>query len=102
MIERRATFRVRPGAVAEAVAAIEAFVGDIATGEPGTTEYRSYQDADDPTRFVHTMTFIDEAARQVHISTEHVRDFVATLYPLCIDEPEFTDVRTVADRARKA
>lgn len=98
MIERRANFRVSADNVEEAVAAIEEFVAAIAENEPRTTIYHSYQDIDDPTRFLHVMRFEDEEARAVHIDTDHVRRFVNSLYPLCDEQPVFVDVRTVAAR----
>lgn len=98
MIERRANFRVRPDVVDDAVAAIEEFVAAIADNEPGTIIYHSYQDKDDPTRFLHLMRFEDERARQIHIDTKHVHRFVERLYPLCEEQPAFVDVRTVAAR----
>lgn len=98
MIESRANFRVRPDDVEEAVAAVGEFVAAIAENEPRTTIYHSYQDMDDPTRFLHVMRFEDEEARAVHIDTDHVHRFVNRLYPLCDEQPVFVDIRTVAAR----
>lgn len=98
LIERKATFKVRPEAVGEAVAAIEEFITAIAENEPGTEIYHSYQEVDDPTRFLHVMRFTDEKSREIHIDTDHVHRFVERLYPLCEEQPVFTDVTTVAAR----
>lgn len=96
MIERRADFKVQAEHIDEAIAAIREFVAAVASSEPQTITYRSYQTVEDPTRFFHVMTFEDKAARDFHTNTDHVRSFVDRLYPLCQDTPIFTDIHTIA------
>lgn len=97
MIERRADFKVHSEHLDSAKAAIREFVTVVASSEPQTITYHSYQTVDDPTRFFHVMAFEDEAARDFHTNTDHVRSFVDRLYPLCDQTPEFTDISTIAD-----
>lgn len=98
MIERRASFKVREEHLDSAIIVIREFIAAIASHEPDTTIYHSYQDLDDPTRFLHLMRFTDQGAREYHVSSDHVETFVDRLYPLCEEKPVFTDVRTVAAR----
>lgn len=97
MIQRIATFRVRPETVAEAIAAIETFVAAVAQRESGTLDYSSYRFTDaDGTEFVHMMSFVDTEARDRHKTSSHVEEFVGRLYPLCIEEPRFRDIELVS------
>lgn len=96
MEQRIVTYRVQPEEVEAAREAIAEFVSAIRAHEPGTLAYHAYGYLDDPTRFVHTMTFVDSAARQAHVSTDHVQRFVNRLYPLCTVQPVFRDIATVA------
>ncbi len=98
VIERRASFKVLEEHLNPALEAIREFIAGITAHEPGTTIYHSYQDVDDPTRFLHLMRFTDPEAREYHVSSDHVKVFVEKLYPLCEEKPVFTDVRTVAAR----
>jgi quinol monooxygenase YgiN len=62
-------------------AAIEEFVSYVAANEPGSPMYTAWQQADDPTRFVHLFEFADEAAHQAHGSSGAVRHFEAIYGP---------------------
>jgi quinol monooxygenase YgiN len=84
-----ASFRVRPEAVPDATTATRKFVAAVRASEPGTLEYRSLRDREDHTMFLSVMRFADEAAEAAHRNTEHVRRYIARLYPLCSEEPAF-------------
>lgn len=80
-------FRVRTDMIDAAKDAITEFISEISANEPGTHSYQSFQDSQDPTRFVHYMCFENAAAERSHRETPHVGRFVDTLYPLCTEEP---------------
>jgi len=83
------------------VAAIEEFVGYVTGPEPGTRMYTAWQRRDDPTRFVHLFTFLDEEAHKVHGSSGALRQFERVYQPLLIDGPVvFTDYELVASNAK--
>jgi quinol monooxygenase YgiN len=97
-IYQTAHYQVREEAVDEVKAAIEAFVACVARDEPGTTMYRAWQQADDPTRFVHLFEFADEAAHEAHGRTDAVRAFEAVYVPQLVGGPvRFTDYGAVAE-----
>ena len=77
--------------------AAEAFVRYVRDNEPRTRMYTSWQQADDPTRFVHLFIFEDEAAHEVHGGSDAVRRFEAVYQPELVDGPVvFTDYDLVA------
>lgn len=59
--------------------------------------YASWQQLDDPTRFVHLFIFDDEAAHERHGSSAAVRKFESVYGPELVDGPVvFTDYGLVA------
>ena len=95
---RIARFRVRASETAAAEKAIIAFVSKVAD-EPGTLRYESFREADGVS-YVHLMAFADEAAEQSHKQTDHVKQFVAELYPKCEVQPVFTDLKMISGAGR--
>jgi quinol monooxygenase YgiN len=61
--------------------AIDEFVDYVKRNETGTTMYASWQQVDDPTRFVHLFEFEDQAAQDAHGRSDAVRSFEA-VYPV--------------------
>jgi autoinducer 2-degrading protein len=98
MRHRIARFKVRASEVGAAEKAIIEFVAKVAD-EPGTLRYESFREADGVT-YVHFMTFADEAAEKAHRETDHVKKFVADLYPRCEVQPAFTDLKKISGAGR--
>lgn len=96
MIRKLATYEVRKEDLPTVLAAVRAFVDEVARKEGGTATYRAYQHKDQPTRFTHFMEFRTPSAEQYHRGTAWVKRFTETLYPLCVHEPVFVDVEPVA------
>src|SRR5690349_19749832 len=67
-------FQVDPDKLETAKACIAAFVSEIEKNEPQTLIYRSYQDQNDPLRFIHFMQFQDAAAHERHRSSSYVQE----------------------------
>jgi quinol monooxygenase YgiN len=96
-IYQTARYQVNPAAVANVKTAIEEFVRYVAGTEPGTRLYASWQQKDDPTRFVHLFIFEDEAAHQAHGESAAVRQFESVYTPeLAAGPVVFTDYLQVA------
>ncbi len=87
-IRGTARFRVKPDQLNAALEAIRAFVRHTET-EPGTLRYESWRSVDEPTAFLHLMSFADEEAERAHASSAAVKTFTAALYPRCEEEPAF-------------
>ncbi len=98
MKHRIARFKVRASEVAAAEKAIIEFVARVAD-EPGTLRYDSFREADGVT-YIHFMTFADEDAEKAHRETDHVKKFVAELYPRCEVQPVFTDLKKISGAGR--
>jgi len=88
MVAAMVPFKVRPEAVADALAAIDEFISAIEANETGTMVYRSYRTGPDAADFIHYMLFKDEAAHQAHRDSPYCAAFVGRLYPLCLDLPQ--------------
>ena len=92
-----AQYRVRPSGVEKVKRAIEEFVPYVQANEPGTRMYLSWQQKDDPTRFVHFFIFDDEAAHAAHSRSEAVKRFEAAYRPELVGgDVVFTDYNLVA------
>jgi quinol monooxygenase YgiN len=96
-IHQIASYSVHPDGLAAVTAAITEFVDYVARNEPGTTMYTSWQQADDPTRFVHLFIFADEAAHRAHGESEAVAKFESVYRPFLAAGPVvFTDYVEIA------
>lgn len=74
---------------------IKKFISEIEKNEPGTLMYKSFQQTDEPAKFVHVMTFADEEAEKIHRQTDHCKHFVERLYPLCTEMPRATEYNEI-------
>jgi quinol monooxygenase YgiN len=96
-IYQTAHYAIRPEGIDAVKAAIAEFVGYVAKNEPGSRLYASWQQAGDPTKFVHLFIFEDEAAHRAHGESAAVRQFEAVYRPYLADGPVvFTDYAEVA------
>lgn len=80
-------FRVKSDSLDEAERVIKKFVFAVRENEPDTLVYRSFQDSEDPCKFIHIMTFKDATAMEHHRQTPYCLEFVKALYPLCSEKP---------------
>jgi quinol monooxygenase YgiN len=83
LVAKTVSFRVKPGQIATAEAAIVTFIDNIERHEPDTLAYRSYRDVEDPNSFTHTMLFKDADAYARHRDSAYCAAFVRVLYPCC-------------------
>jgi quinol monooxygenase YgiN len=92
-------FKVKPDQIDEATRAIAAFIDHIEKNEPDTLVYRSYQDAEDPTSFIHYMIFRSAEAHHKHRDSVDCADFVKKLYPCCVETPRSTPLTLYREAA---
>lgn len=93
---KTARFKVRPESLDDCLEAIREFVSAVGENEPDTLLYVSYQEREDPTRFLHVFAFTSQQAEDFHTATPWVRAFVDRLYPQCEETPVFTPYDSVA------
>jgi quinol monooxygenase YgiN len=72
---RTASFVARPDAIADCRRTVEAFVAYINENEGSTRFIGSFQDHEDPSRFLLVMVFDDERAERAHRSSLAYRRF---------------------------
>ena len=89
------SFKVKKDKVKEVKEIIQKFVNEIEENEPGTISYNCFQEKNDETSFIHTMTFESEKAEEHHRHTDYVKEFVHKLYPMCKNEPVFSELNLV-------
>ena len=96
-IYQTAQYQVRPEAVDRVKRAIGELVRYVTDNEPGSRLYSAWQQADDPTRFVHLFIFEDQAAHEAHGRSAAVRAFEDVYTPELTAGPViFTDYHLVA------
>ena len=96
-IYQTAHYQVNGTAVEAVKTAIVEFVDYVAANEPGSLVYTAWQQADDPTKFVHLFEFADGHAQEIHGESEAVRAFEAVYTPELVNGPvRFTDYVQVA------
>lgn len=91
-----AQWRCRSGAEEIVTEALREFVAEVGRNETGTRVYTALQDISEPNRFMTSFVFEDEAARQLHQSTEWVKRFTEVIYPLNDGEVLFSEYNLVA------
>ena len=96
MINKMVTFKVRKDALEEAKMLVREFVENIKLNEEDTLLYRAHQHANDPTQFVHFMTFADEYAERQHKDSNYAEEFVDMITPLCDEEIVITNLSRLA------
>jgi quinol monooxygenase YgiN len=96
-IYQTARYQVKPQSRVLCEQAVREFVAYVTQHEQGTTLYYwSWQQPDDPTRFLNVFAFADEAAREKHRTSEGVMRFTSILYPELIRDVEFTEYTLLA------
>ena len=96
MLHRLMTYEVRKEAVPQALELARAFADEVGRKEGGTAKYQVFQDAAQPTRFVHLMAFRVPSAEDYHKKTAWHKRFTEALAPHCTVAPSSTTVNLVA------
>ena len=99
-IYQTAHYEIRADGVPAVKDAITEFVAYVAANEPRTRLYSAWQQADDPTKFVHLFIFEDEQAHEAHGRSAAVAAFEAVYQPVLSAGPVvFTDYELVASNS---
>ncbi len=96
MINKMVAYKVKNDSLDEAKMLVREFVENIKLNEGETLLYRALQESDDPTKFIHFMTFADEYAEEQHRNSNYCEEFTESLLPLCDEDPTFTDLSRLA------
>ncbi len=90
----KARYTVKDGRVDEVKNVVSRFVDAVRSNEQGTVSYEAFREGESRA-FVHIMSFADRASRRAHEASEHCRELVESLYPLCERPPEFTELSLI-------
>ncbi len=85
-------YKIKKKKLAKAISAISEYMEKVKTNEPGTTEYKVFQDGDDDTLFVHIMSFVDKAAKKTHEKSEHLKKLKKILIPISKGKAVYTSM----------
>jgi quinol monooxygenase YgiN len=83
-------YTVRKEKVEAVRKAIGEFVDAVKMHEPYTA-YDAYQEGE--ATFVHMIAFRDEKSEKLHSDADYTNRFVDLLYPNCVSEPEFKELK---------
>jgi quinol monooxygenase YgiN len=100
-IRQLARYQVQPESLEKCLAAIHEFVAYVRASEIGTLRYDVWQEANDPTRFVHLFAFRDAEADRIHSESAAVMKVSGILYPECRAPVEFVDCQLVDSKTER-
>jgi quinol monooxygenase YgiN len=93
MIYKIAQYTVRRENIVNALETINEFLERIRRDEPNT-RFEAFR-VKDSDSFIHLMVFPDTESEQAHWNAPHTKRFVETLYPLCTEQPVYTDLAKI-------
>ena len=85
-------YKIKKKKLAKATSAISEYVEAVKKNEPGTTEYKVFQDENDRTLFIHVMSFSDKAAKKIHEKSAHLKQLKKTLVPISKGKAVYTSM----------
>lgn len=85
-------YKIKKKKLVKAKDAILEYVDAVKKNEPGTTEYKVYQDDDDNTLFIHLMSFVDKSAKKTHEKSEHLKKLKKILVPISKGKAVYTSM----------
>jgi quinol monooxygenase YgiN len=88
-------YKIKKKKLTRAKDALSEFVDAVKKNEPGTIEYKVFQDADDNSIFVHLMSFVDKNAKKEHEKTEHLKKLKKILIPMSKGKAVYTTLTDV-------
>jgi quinol monooxygenase YgiN len=88
-------YKIKKKKLAKATSAILDYVEMVKKNEPGTTEYKVFQDENDRTLFVHLMSFTDKAAKKTHEKSVHLKQLKKILVPISKGKAVYTNMLTI-------
>lgn len=85
-------YKIKKKKLAKATNAISEYMEAVKKNEPGTTEYKVFQDENDRTLFIHVMSFADKAAKKIHEKSVHLKQLKKILVPISKGKAVYTSM----------
>ena len=74
---------------------ISEYIEAVHKNEPGTIDYKVYQEKGDPVSIVHVMSFIDKNAEKIHDKSEHMKKLKKILVPISKGKAVYTTLNEI-------
>ncbi len=81
-ITRIVKYKVKKKKLDKVKNVISEYIETVHKNEPGTINYKVYQEEDDPVSIVHVMSFIDKNAEKIHDKSEYMKKLKKILVPI--------------------
>ena len=88
-------YKVKKKKLAKVKDVLSEYMDAVKKNEPGTIEYKVFQDEDDSASFVHMMSFVDKNAKKTHEKTEHLKKLKKILVPMSKGKAVYTTLTEV-------
>jgi quinol monooxygenase YgiN len=88
-------YKIKKKKLAKAIAAILEYAEEVKKNEPGTIDYKVFQDANDRTLFIHVMSFADKAAKKTHEKSTNLKQLKKILVPISKGKAVYTTMVTI-------
>ncbi|MGI0007597.1 MAG: putative quinol monooxygenase [Nitrosotalea sp.] len=85
-------YKIKKKKLDKATSVILEYVETIKKNESGTIEYKVFQDKNNPTLFIHVMSFVDKAAQKTHEKSEHLKKLKKILIPISKGKAVYTSM----------
>ena len=86
-------YKIKKKKLTKAKDALSEYMDAVKKNEPGTIEYKVFQDNDDNSIFVHLMSFVDKNAKKAHEKTEHLKKLKKILVPMSKGKAVYTTLK---------
>ena len=94
-ITRIVQYKVKKKKLDKVKNVISKYVETIHKNEPGTIDYKVYQEEDDPASIVHVMSFVDKNAEKIHDKSEHMKNLKKILVPISKGKAVYTALNKI-------
>jgi len=81
-ITRIVQYKVKKKKLDRTKNALSEYIETVHKNEPGTLDYKVYQEKNDSVSFVHVMSFVDKNAENIHDKSEHMKKLKKILVPI--------------------
>ena len=88
-------YKIKKKKLAKVKEVLSEYVDEVKKNEPGTIEYKVFQDEDDSASLVHIMSFVDKNAEKIHQKTEHLKKLKKILVPISKGKAVYTTLEEV-------
>jgi len=88
-------YKVKKKKLAKVKNLLSEYVDAVKKNEPGTIEYKVFQDDDDNSSFVHLISFVDKNAKKIHEKSEYLKKLKKILIPISKGKAVYTTLDEV-------